>query len=574
MKRISSILYSVTLAVAALGYAAPALGRAKITIVNTNVPGVGFNDPTPAAPIGGNSGTTIGQQRLLAVQHAANLWGEAIDSQVEIFVQASFAPLSCTASSGLASTTRPASVLVNFAGAEQQDTWYPVALANKWAGTDLFPPMISLGMKGHDIVSVFNVNLGQPDCMTGGYFYYGLDGRAPQSRIDLVTTALHEFGHGLGFATQANGMTGAYLDGTPDVLAHHIYDNTLRKTWAEMTDAERRASATHTRQVVWTGPEVTAAVPHLLAAGVPKLTIEAPSSIAGDYSVGLAFFGPQLDAQGVRGAVVAALDASDSAGPSLSDACSTILNPEEVAGHIAFVDRGTCPFINKVRNVQNAGAIAVLIADNAPGDPPLHITGNGGGSDITIPAVRITRAAGTTLRSQLAAGVQARLGIRLDRYAGADANGRMYLYTPNPFESASSINHWDIIASPSQLMEPFITADFTHDLGLTVPLMHDIGWFPDSDVDGIANAEDQCPNTDTSLSTVVIQGCDSGVPNTLFKTGCTVLDLVKRCAVGVNDHGGYVSCVSHLTNDLKKQDLISGSQKGAMQSCASQAPTP
>ena len=38
--------------------------HAGITIVNMDGAGEGFNDPTPAAPVGGNPGTTIGQQRL------------------------------------------------------------------------------------------------------------------------------------------------------------------------------------------------------------------------------------------------------------------------------------------------------------------------------------------------------------------------------------------------------------------------------------------------------------------------------------------------------------------------------
>src|SRR5262249_37091183 len=41
---------------------ASAPARATITIVNMDGPNEGFNDPTPAAPVGGNSGTTVGQQ--------------------------------------------------------------------------------------------------------------------------------------------------------------------------------------------------------------------------------------------------------------------------------------------------------------------------------------------------------------------------------------------------------------------------------------------------------------------------------------------------------------------------------
>ena len=71
----------------------PAAANGKITIVNGNDPGVGFNDPTPVAPVGGNPMTTRGAQRLFAFQYAAELWAETLDSPVEIVVLATFEPL-------------------------------------------------------------------------------------------------------------------------------------------------------------------------------------------------------------------------------------------------------------------------------------------------------------------------------------------------------------------------------------------------------------------------------------------------------------------------------------------------
>src|ERR1700761_3796886 len=85
-----------------------AFANAKITIVNNNAPGVGFNDPSPRAPIGGNPRTTLGQQRLKAFQHAPVLWGATIDTPVEVTILASFVPLACTptaATLGSAGTT-------------------------------------------------------------------------------------------------------------------------------------------------------------------------------------------------------------------------------------------------------------------------------------------------------------------------------------------------------------------------------------------------------------------------------------------------------------------------------------
>lgn len=95
----------------------------------------------------------------------------------------------------------------------------------------------------------------------------------------------------------------------------------------------------------------------------------------------------------------------------------------------------------------------------------------------------------------------------------------------------------------------------------------------DSDGDGIADNRDECSSSDLS-ATAVIDGCDSGVPNTVFPSGCTISDLIAPCAVGASNHGQFVSCVSHVSNDLKNARTITGQQKGAIQSCAAQADIP
>ena len=75
-------------------------------------------------------------------------------------------------------------------------------------------------------------------------------------------------------------------------------------------------------------------------------------------------------------------------------------------------------------------------------------------------------------------------------------------------------------------------------------------------------------------TTVVIDGCDSGVDNTLLPGGGTISDLISACANGASTHGQFVSCVSHVTNDLKKAGTITGQQKSAIQSCAAHASIP
>src|SRR3954451_15731772 len=100
MRKTNRALGLLVLAGLLLAGSVPSFAAADIVIVNTNAPGVGFNDPTPATPVGGNPGTTVGQQRLIAFQYAADLWGSILNSPVPIYIQSAFQSLSCNATSG------------------------------------------------------------------------------------------------------------------------------------------------------------------------------------------------------------------------------------------------------------------------------------------------------------------------------------------------------------------------------------------------------------------------------------------------------------------------------------------
>jgi hypothetical protein len=65
-----------------------------------------------------------------------------------------------------------------------------------------------------------------------------------------------------------------------------------------------------------------------------------------------------------------------------------------------------------------------------------------------------------------------------------DADGRVEMFTPNPFQGGSSVSHWNSTASPNLLMEPAINVGLPLDLDLTRQQMRDIGWFRDSDNNG------------------------------------------------------------------------------------------
>ncbi|XP_055925228.1 ER degradation-enhancing alpha-mannosidase-like protein 3 isoform X2 [Argiope bruennichi] len=72
-------------------------------------------------------------------------------------------------------------------------------------------------------------------------------------------------------------------------------------------------------------------------------------------------------------------------------ACSPIENRIEVRGKIAIIKRGSCMFIEKARNVQNAGAVAAIVIDNVPSTSTrrtkMFSMDGHGKDDVTIPVV-------------------------------------------------------------------------------------------------------------------------------------------------------------------------------------------
>jgi len=432
---------------------------ATINIINMDGAGEGFNDPTPAAPVGGNPGTTIGQQRMNCALRAAQIWGAILDSNVPINIQAAFNPLTCTATAAALGSTGPISVQANNPAFEFQGFWYHQALANKEAGVDVDPA-------NNDINSQFNLNLGQTGCLTGSGWYYGFD-HNEGGLIDLLAVMLHEFAHGLGFSTTTNGSSGAYLGppALPAVWDRFLFDETTGLHWNQMTAGQRMASAINTTHLVWDGQQVNFKGPLLLAHAAEVAVPYAPGSL----DANAAAFGAALTLGGVSGNAVVVNDGTG----TTSDACEPIVG--SLAGEMAVIDRGTCTFVIKVKNAQNAGAIGAIIVNNVAG----ALAPGGTDATITIPCVGITQADGANLKAAIAGGpTSVTLRLSPTKQAGLSANGHVLMYAPNPFQGGSSVSHWDVSATPNLLMEPAINSDLTDDVDLTDPLFRDIGWIP------------------------------------------------------------------------------------------------
>jgi hypothetical protein len=310
---------------------------------------------------------------------------------VPIRIGASFVPLACTATSAVLGSASADEIWSDFPNAPRAGTWYPSALASKLAGQDMASPG-----EPH-IVAHFNSLLGlEQDCLPGSGFYLGLDDNFGE-QIDLVTVLLHEFAHGLGFQTFTNHQTGAEIQGHPSIWDYYLLNNRTGKLWVDMTDAERATSAVTWRGLSWNGPGVTSAVPQVLAPS-SNLAVGGAASgqAAGNYAVGDASFGPPLSTALVTGQLMPVVD--QPAGTGLACGPLDALNALAVHGNVALIDRGTCDFVTKARNVQAAGALGRVMADNQPGD----VAGMSGNDPaITIPSVRITQADGVKLKEAL-----------------------------------------------------------------------------------------------------------------------------------------------------------------------------
>lgn len=164
----------------------------------------------------------------------------------------------------------------NFANAPLTETFYPVTLANQLSNSDLNGATAEIRIE-------FNAN--QP-------WYMGTDGRVPAGQYDLVSVALHEVGHALGFQgsmkwddgtgdVECNGTMGAGCYDNPP----HIYDRFVRNTGGQSLLSLENNSINLGNQLIsntlrFVGPNATAANGTVS----PRLFIPGPWQPGSSYS--------------------------------------------------------------------------------------------------------------------------------------------------------------------------------------------------------------------------------------------------------------------------------------------------
>ena len=126
----------------------------------------------------------------------------------------------------------------------------------------------------------------------------------------------------------------------------------------------------------------------------PNTVRVAAGGAAGDYEASGAVFGPTPTATGpISGDLVLVDDGI--VGGTVNDGCEPFAG---VSGKIALLERGFCTFVIKVKNAQNAGAVAVVVANNVTGFP---ITMGGADATIVIPSVMVSLDDANLLRANL-----------------------------------------------------------------------------------------------------------------------------------------------------------------------------
>lgn len=152
---------------------------------------------------------------------------------------------------------------------------------------------------------------------------------------------------------------------------------------------------------------------------VNYLNVNSPSSIAGpkpakDNSFeGTDHIPVPIAPAGITSDLALYTNVPVNVGQNPNSACQSATNPFDLDGKIVLIKRGGCFFKDKVKNAQNAGAVAVIIADSlsqshyeslGAGLPFVIGMTSTGLNDITIPAISITKDLGDELIAQLALG--------------------------------------------------------------------------------------------------------------------------------------------------------------------------
>ena len=140
----------------------------------------------------------------------------------------------------------------------------------------------------------------------------------------------------------------------------------------------------------------------------PSLTVagEAVPAKPLEYTIGTESGGPE----GVVAGPLMPARAEDTPGCTADD-----YDGLPVEGAVVLVDRGSCPFGAKQAVAAERGAVALIVANNEDGDEMGGTLGDA--TEVKVPVISVTKAAGAKLRGQQGAPVSIKLnaGVRVEK---------------------------------------------------------------------------------------------------------------------------------------------------------------
>ncbi len=453
-------------------------GAEMISVNYLDNQGSGFFDSSSVDPLPGNPGTTLGEQRRIALDKAIDAWASRLDSNIRLRLNVEFDDLGCGDRTTLAQAGTNY-ISVNFDNRPETNAVFPGTMATALSGEA--PDDFDAEMRAQ-----FNLRLDQGDCLDGvSGFWYGLDAAIMPSggTISFLEVATHELGHGLGFQSLTDEDREFFFfeqfdERLPDRMSRFIRDLGEDKTWRELSAEERVESSTSGSELVFTGERTNLRAAERL---LPPSRIRIPGNPPiNAFIQGLP---PYLSLAGLDAPMV--LAQGPGPGPGSESpwhralACQPLDNSDEADGAIVLAKRGECSFATKWQNAFDAGAAALVIADDrvASANPDSNIARDNSMNldrQLPIPLWSVSQGRGDQLVSNVPA-ASARLEYQT---FGARGTRQGFVNLQASTENTgSNVSHFAESMFPPSLMNPSHTGlAFDGGLDFTPDFMLDLGW--------------------------------------------------------------------------------------------------
>lgn len=262
---------------------ATSISYADIVIVNNDSGGEGFNDISSVSAVGGNTATTLGQQRLAVFEKAADILNATYDIAQAVKVASSFDPLTCSSGSAILGQAGPAAVEFDYS----THNITPHALYNQQLGSDS-------DSGTPEINAQFNSAIDNNDnCLYATNWYYGFDAPTGNDK-SLLSVVLHEILHGMGFLSYmgSNGVsTGGWNTSNGfeegfDPYTRMLKDESTGSMLTALSSSARVSAMTSGTNLVWSGTNVnTESSSYSAGVNNSQIQLYAPSSYASGSSV-------------------------------------------------------------------------------------------------------------------------------------------------------------------------------------------------------------------------------------------------------------------------------------------------